>query len=50
MADNLNNDSKQCACVGSKKIKAFEKEIEQLKAEVLELSRQIATLRKAVRK
>ena len=42
--------SHKCDCAGAKKIKSLEKQIAELKLAVEQLSKEMATLRKAVRR
>ena len=50
MADNQNKQSNECKCLGSKELKALKKEIAELKSKMEQLHKEIAILRKAVRK
>lgn len=51
MSDNNQNNPKQeCKCLGAKELKAFKKQISDLTLEIAEIHKQIATLRKAIRK
>lgn len=50
MSEQANNPKRECKCDGSKKIKALEKKVEGAYALILALTKEIATLRRAVRK
>lgn len=50
MSDNQSNPKQECKCVGAKEVKALKKQIADITLEIAELHKQIATLRKAVRK
>ena len=50
MSDSPNNPKQECKCEGGKEIKALKKQLSDLSLEIAELHKQIATLRKAVRK
>ena len=50
MSDNQNKQPNECKCEGGKEIKALKKQLADLKFEIAEVHKQIAILRKAVRK
>lgn len=50
MSDNQNKQTNECKCLGSKELKALKKQLADLNLEVEQLHKEIATLRKAVRK
>jgi hypothetical protein len=51
MSDNNQNNPKQeCKCLGAKELKALKKQYDELFGKIEQLERQVATLRKAVRK
>ena len=51
MSDNNQNNPKQeCKCLGAKELKALKKQLSDLSLEIAEVHKQVATLRKAVRK
>jgi polyhydroxyalkanoate synthesis regulator phasin len=51
MSDNQNNQQKhECKCEGGKELKALKKQVSELTQKIENLERQVATLRKAVRK
>ena len=51
MSDNQNNLQKhECKCNSAKELKALKKQYDELFEKIEQLERQVATLRKAVRK
>lgn len=50
MSDNQNNPKHECKCEGGKELKALKKQVAELLEKIEHLERQVATLRKAVRK
>ena len=50
MSDNQNNPKHECKCEGGKELKALKKQVAELLEKIEQLQRQVATLRKAVRK
>ena len=50
MSDNQNNPKQECKCNSAKELKALKKQYDELFEKIEQLERQIATLRKAVRK
>lgn len=51
MSDNQNNQQKhECKCNSAKELKALKKQYDELFGKFEQLERQVATLRKAVRK
>jgi hypothetical protein len=51
MSDNQNNQQKhECKCEGSKEMKTLKKQVDDLYAMLLTLTKEVETLRKAVRK
>lgn len=50
MSDNQNNPKHECKCEGGKELKALKKQYDELFEKIEQLERQVATLRKAVRK
>ena len=50
MSDKQNNPKHECKCDGGKELKALKKQVSELTQKIENLERQVATLRKAVRK
>jgi hypothetical protein len=50
MSQQTSNPKQECKCEGSKKMKTLEKQVSDLYAIVADLTKEIATLRRAVRK
>jgi prefoldin subunit 5 len=50
MSDNQNNPKHECKCNSAKELKALKKQYDELLEKIEQLQRQVATLRKAVRK
>jgi hypothetical protein len=50
MSEQTSNPKHECKCDGGKKIKALEKQVAHLQEMLLTLAKEVASLRKAVRK
>jgi archaellum component FlaC len=50
MSDNQSNPKHECKCDGGKETKAIKKQVAELLEKIENLEKQIATLRKAIKK